>query len=464
MSAPRGIIALNNATSRLIAAHLALVAVSTALILGFIYWSAGGTVDEETKRVVEAELQGLEDGYRAQGPAGLAQVIERRIRADREGDAVYLFTDASGRPIAGNLRSWPANVAPDDGWVTLSLFRTDTGAETTISAIAFTLGTGDRLLVGRDVAARAAFDQTLLRALLWALIAMTTLTLITGWMLSRLVLSRIDEVGKTAREISTGALDRRVALRGTGDEFDRLAETLNAMLDRNEKLVSDLRMVTDSLSHDLRTPLSRLSTALEQVGDEEMSAEERGALIAAARTEVEGLLEMLALLLEISRAEAGIGSDQFVPVDLSEMAGELVSLYAAVGEEKGIDIRARVEPDVVVPGHPQILANAVTNLVENALRHAADGKEIVVTVRKEGGASLLSIADRGPGIAPGQHEAVVQRFYQVDESRRKGGAGLGLALVAAVARLHRAELELSDNMPGLVATLRFHAVGTGEGD
>lgn len=455
MTGRRGFVAFNNATSRLIAAHLALVAVSTAMILGFIYWSVGGTVDAETKSVVEAELKGLEDGYRARGPGGLAKVIERRIATNRDGDAVYLLSDRNGHPIAGNLRSWPLGISPDDGWVTLQLFRTDTGAEKWISAIALRLGSGDRLLVGRDVGARVAFDKTLWRALLWALFAMTTLTLVTGWMLSRLVLSRIDEVGNTAREIMTGALDRRVALRGTGDEFDRLADTLNAMLDRNEELVSDLRMVTDSLSHDLRTPLGRLLSALERAESSEITPDQRDAEIARARTEVGGLLSMLAQLMDISRAEAGIGADQFAPVDLSEMASDLVSLYEAVAEDKGIEIRADVASGITVNGHAQILAGAITNLVENALRHGEGSKEIVISVQSDGRTKRLSITDHGPGIPAEQREKVVQRFYQVDGSRQKGGAGLGLALVAAVARLHGGELVLSDNAPGLVATLIF---------
>ncbi|MEM8842208.1 MAG: HAMP domain-containing sensor histidine kinase [Pseudomonadota bacterium] len=458
-----GFVAFNNATSRLIVAHLALVAVSTAMILGFIYWSVGGTVDAETKSVVEAELRGLEDGYRARGPSGLAKVIDRRIATNRDGDAVYLLSDPNGHPIAGNLRSWPLGISPDDGWVTLQLFRTDTGAEKWISAIALRLVSGDRLLVGRDVGARVAFDNTLWRALLWAPFAMTTLTLVTGWMLSRLVLSRIDEVGNTAREIMTGALDRRVTLRGTGDEFDRLADTLNAMLDRNEELVTDLRMVTDSLSHDLRTPLGRLLAALERAESAEMASAERNAEIARARTEVQGLLTLLAQLMDISRAEAGIGADQFAPVDLSAMAGDLVSLYEAVAEDAGIAIRAEIAPDVTVNGHAQILAGAVTNLIENALRHGEGGREIVISVAREERSSRLSIGDHGPGIPAEQRAKVVQRFYQVDGSRQNGGAGLGLALVAAVARMHGGELVLSDNKPGLLATLTFRDQGAENG-
>jgi HAMP domain-containing protein len=223
---------LRSATLRLVVAHLVLVAASTALVLGFLYWRVGGVIDAEQREVVEAELRGLADAYARGGTPGLAAAINQRLANPPDRDPIYLLADARGRPIAGNLSGWPPTVRPGGGWTTLELYRTDRSRPTEISGMA--LRQGELLLVGRDVAARAAFDRTLGRALLWALAALTALALLTGWLLSRLVRGRIAEIDGAARGIMAGAFDRRVALRGTGDEFDRLAGTLNAMLDRIE--------------------------------------------------------------------------------------------------------------------------------------------------------------------------------------------------------------------------------------
>jgi len=448
---------LRNATSRLIAAHLALVGLSTALVLGFVYWSTGSVIDAEMREVVQAELRGLADDYAQGGAPGLARAVERRARAAQGRDAVYLLAGADGARIAGNLSAWPPTVAPGGGWVTLDLYRLDREDPTRISALSLRLAQGERLLVGRDVAARGAFDRTLARALIWALIAMTVLALATGWLLSRLVLRRIDEIGGAAREIVAGALDRRVPTRGTGDEFDRLAGTLNAMLDRIAALVRDMRMVTDSLAHDLRSPLGRLQRHLEGALDDGLPSDARRERIERALSEGEAVLATLTALLEISRAEAGIGADQFLPVDLGALARDMADLYAAVAEERGLRMTCAAEAGVIAPAHRQMLGQAVANLIDNALKFAPAGSEIALSARIEAGCPTLSVADQGPGVPEQERARVLRRFTQLDQSRGSGGAGLGLALVAAVAQMHRATIELGDNRPGLVVTLRFGA-------
>ncbi len=443
---------LRDATARLFAAHLALVALSTALVLGVVYWRAGGVIDAEARGVVEAELRGLADDYARGGLPALAAAVERRVAAPAAGrEAVYLLAAPAGGRLAGNLAAWPPAVAPGSGWVTLELQRVDTGRPTTISGLSLRLPRGERLLVGRDVAARAAFDATLWQALGWALAAMVALTLASGWLLSRLVLSRLGEIDRAAREIMAGALDRRAPLRGTGDEFDRLAATLNAMLDRIAALVGDLRMVTDSLAHDIRSPLGRLGRHLDAALDEGLVEPERRERIRRAMAEAEGVLATSGALLEISRVEAGVGADQFAPVDLGRLARDMAELYAAAAEERGMVLRCDAAEDVVVQGHPQLLARAVANLLDNALTHAADAPEIALSVVADPPA--LTVADRGPGAGP-DPERLTARFAQGDPSRGSG-AGLGLALVAAVAKLHGARLTLEDNAPGLRAVMRF---------
>jgi len=449
-----------NATMRLIAAHLLLVALSTAVVLGFLYWRIGGVIDEEQRAVVEAEIRGLADDYQRGGAAALARAIGQRLDNPTERDAVYLLADAHGRGLAGNLSQWPPTVAPDAGWTTLDLYRTDRKRPTEISALALRLPENELLLVGRDVEARSAFDSTLARALLWALAAITALSLATGWLLSRLVSGRIGEIDGAARAIMAGDLDRRVALRGSRDEFDRLAATLNAMLDRIEILVRDLRTVTDSLAHDLRSPLGRLIHHLEAAADDGAAPEEQKHRIEQALREAEGVLATATALLDISRIDAGIGAEQFTDVDLGRLAADVADLYEAAAEERGLRIACAADPGLVVRGHDQLLALALSNLVENAVRHAPAGTGITVTARNDGGRPTLVVADNGPGIPEADHERALGRFVRLDPSRGSPGAGLGLALVASVARMHGATLDLGDNGPGLRARLRFRNAET----
>jgi signal transduction histidine kinase len=444
-----------SATTRLILVHLALLAVLTGIVLGSLYWRVGGVIDTEQRAVVEAEVRGFTDDYARGGIPALAVAIERRLASPSDRDAVYLLATETGARIAGNLGRWPPTVAPDAGWATLGLYRTDRDRPTDISALALRLPGGELLLVGRDVAARALFDRTLFRAVVWALAAIVLLTAATGWFLARLIRRRVTEIDGAARGIMGGALDRRVPTRGTGDEFDALAATLNAMLDRIEALVSDLRMVTDSLAHDLRQPLGRLVRELEAAGDEAAGPEARRARIERAQREAEAVLAAATALFDIARIEAGIGADQFADVDLGRVAAGVAELYEAAAEERGLRLAASAEAGLVVRGHDQLLALALSNLVDNALRHAPEGSAIEVAARLDAGAPALVVADRGPGIPEADRERALGRFVRLDPSRGGPGAGLGLALVAAVARLHGAGLALSDNAPGLVATLRF---------
>ncbi|MFT3972940.1 MAG: ATP-binding protein [Amaricoccus sp.] len=456
---------LRSATLRLILVHLVLVALSTGLVLGFLYWRVGGVIDDEQRAVVDAEISGLLDDYARGNVPALAAALQNRLAIPHDRDAIYLLADADGHRIAGNLAGWPATLAPGSGWARLSLYRTDRSRPTEISARAVRLPQGELLLVGRDVAARAAFDRTLGRALLWALAAILTLAVATGWFLSRLVRGRIAEVDGAARAIMAGRLDRRIGLRGTGDEFDQLAGTLNAMLDRIEILVSDLRTVTDSLAHDLRTPLGRLVRHLEGAADEAAPAESRQRQIESALGEAEDVLSTATALLDISRIDAGLGADQFSDVDLGRLAADVSELYEAAAEDRGLRIAVEAKPGLRVRGHDQILALAVSNLVDNALKHAPAGSTITVSTESVTGAAgvrpSLVVADEGPGIPAADRSRALGRFVRLDPSRSGPGTGLGLALVASVARMHGASIELGDNHPGLRAALRFPATTPG---
>ncbi len=456
---------LRNATSRLMAAHLVVVALSTAMVLAFVYYQTRQVIEDEVREIVTADLSGLGDDYREGGTLGLARAIERRLADRRRQDAVYLLADAQGNRIAGNLAAWPPVIPPTSGWVELELYRSDRDRVTTLSVAAIPLPSGDRLLVGHDSQAQAKFRRTLLGALGWALAAAGLLALASGWLLSRLVGRRVADVVETANEIVQGDMARRVPVRGGGggrggDEFDRLAETLNRMLDRIQGLVGDLRMVTDGVAHDLRSPLTRLRAHLDGSLEDGIDPAARRERIERAIAEADGVLRAFTALLQIARTEAGMGRDQFEPIELGALAADVVDLYTPSAAEKSIRLLQRGE-GATVSGHPQLLANAVANLVENAIAHAPAGSVIGIEL-SSGPQPTLTVADRGPGIPPDERARVLERFVRLDASRGRPGAGLGLSLVAAVARLHDARLELDDNGPGLRATIRFGAARIAE--
>jgi signal transduction histidine kinase len=426
----------------------------TALVLGGFYVATWRVVEAETRQVVNAELAGLADDYRRLGTLGLARAIERRMADANARDAIYLLTDAQGRKIAGNLRDWPPTVVPGSGWVTLELYRTDADRPVTLSAASVRLRGGERLLVGRDSAGRALYDRALWQAGALALIAAAALSLATGWLLSRVVFSRLSEIARTADRIVTGDLDQRVPIRGTGDELDRLSETLNAMLDRIGQLVAHLRTTTDSLAHDLRSPLTRLRGQVEQMADPDLAPLAREALAARALSEADHLLRVFSALTQIARAETGVGREDFAPLDLGALARELAELYAPAAADRGVtlEVAGAAAP---VTGNRTLIAQAVSNLVENALRYTPEGGTLTLALSQTDAHTVLAVTDTGPGIPEDQREAVLARFVTLDPARSARGAGLGLALAQAVAHLHGGDLVLSDNAPGLRAALRL---------
>jgi signal transduction histidine kinase len=358
---------IRSARTRLVAASALLGVLAIALVLGLVYWTANRIIEAETRSVVTAELGGLADSYTELGMLGLARAIERRIRTAREPDALYLLTDRFGQRIAGNLGAWPPTVAPGGGWVEIDLIRTDIDRRVPISAASIQLRGGERLLVGRDATARQRFDQVLGQSLALALAIALGLSLMTGWLLTRLVFRRVGEISATAREIVSGDLSRRMPAREDGDEFDQVAHTLNNMLDRIEALVANLRMTTNSLSHDLRSPLTRLRGQVETMAAQDLSGTARQAAADSALREVDHILRVFADLTEIARAEAGLGRAEFRALDLWDLTRDVAEFYQPVAADGGRTIRMTGAP-VEVHGHRALLSQAVSNLLENAMR------------------------------------------------------------------------------------------------
>ncbi|WP_414901409.1 ATP-binding protein [Sphingomonas flavalba] len=379
------------------------------------------------------------------GPA-LVAAIRARLDSVGNADTVLLLARADGRPIAGNLGAWPPNVTPGAPWRTIDLFRVGGAQPERMELVSAALPDGGRLLAGHVVESSLKLNRVVEAALLSALLLALPLALIGAWAAARLIDGRLRNIAATARAVGAGDLSHRVVPDGSGDAFEAVGLSINVMLERIETLVSELRIVTDGLAHDLRSPLTRLKATLERALGETSDSGEQAAL-ATALAEADTLLAMLSTALQISRAEAGIGRDRFAGTDLTRMLGDLVEVYGPLVEERGFTISQDPAPPLRIPVHRELLGQAIANLVDNAVKYGAGHIRLAAAPTADG--AEIVIADDGPGIPVERRAEAVRRFGRLDAARHVGGAGLGLALVAAVARLHGGTLTLQDNAPGL---------------
>ena len=447
---------LRTATARMVLLNLGLAFITTSVLAGFIYWSTIAVIEDEVRETVGAEIRGMAEQFSESGLARLVAVIQERTSSDVNPEAVYLLADQFGHRIAGNLGDWPPTIVPDGSWQTVELIRKDLNATVLVGARAYSLlPRGYRLLVGRDMRARTEFRERVVRSLIGAAAIAFLLSVIAGYLLSRYMLHRVETIGETSRQIVAGDLTKRVPMRGTGDEFDRLATSLNEMLARIEELMTGMRVVTDSVAHDLRSPLTRLKARLELALARPEDVAEHAEALETALDETDGLLKMLSSLLEIARTEAGLDREHMSEVNLTDMIGNLAELYEPAAEEKGLTFHVAADKNVTVIGHRELLAQSASNLIDNAIKFSPENGRIDVELSRSAEGTRFTIRDMGPGIPEADRENVLQRFVRLDSARSTRGTGLGLSLVAAVAKLHGAKLELGDNDPGLVVTLIF---------
>lgn len=445
---------------RLTILYLALFVASVLAILGLIYWSTVGVIDRQTTATIEAEITGLAEQYKERGLAGLIEVVRERSGEAGSPDSVYLLWDPAHGPLAGNLAAWPPKATALSEWLSLDLTRREEGASVShqVRARTFELVGGYRLLVGRDMHEKAKFRRIVFDTLTWSLAAAIALGLFGGIFLSRRILGRVEDVTRTARRIMQGDFSQRIRHGESADEFDRLAESLNALFAQIERLMSGMRLATDSLAHDLRGPLTRLRGRIELALLAPPNAVRDREALVSVLGQAEAALMTFDSLLKIAAAESGMAAAELKPIDLAAVAQDAAELYEPVAEEKGIRLTLAADPgSPAVAAQRELLAQALTNLLDNAVKHTPAGGVISVEVRADAGEVLLAVADNGPGIPASDRKRVLDRFVRLEESRSTPGSGLGLSLVAAVARLHGATLELADNGPGLRVELRFQA-------
>ena len=436
----------------LLAGLLALL--SNLAVIGFIYWRTHDEALTTVRRQVVEQGKVLSDMYRLGGRRALDDAVEDTITYGDPQTAVALL-DRNGRQMMGNLAAVPTAAGLQEGYRNGLLRLKGQTTPREAALVVHRLPNGQWLVSGRTVGDGLALRETLERSLLIALIVAGLLGLFCGIILAQYVGQRIGNIAAVADRISGRDLSQRVPLSGSGDAFDRLGQQINAMLDRISRLMEELRILTDSLAHDLRTPVSRLRAAA-QAAAESTDPAEQEELLAGVIRQSDMLMRILGAVLEISRSEALTGRNQFTWFDTRDLADKLAEMYEPLAEEAGAALRYdKPREPMLLFGHRQLLAQAVSNLIENAIRYGAGGGEIRVGVRRDDNRVRVEVSDRGPGIPSERRSEALRRFGRLDSSRSAEGAGLGLALAEAIAHLHDGELVLEDNAPGLLTAIEL---------
>jgi signal transduction histidine kinase len=425
-------------------------AVVGALFL-YVYWSTASYVHSRSDRAIAAEHAALRQAYHRAGQDGLIVTIGQRIADQHFEGGLYLLADASFVPIAGNLKVWPTALEGPEGWGNFDApeWRPDAADRPPLRAAFATLPDGSHLLVGKNIDGLDEFAEKIEIALSLTILLTFVLGAFTSVIVTQRTVGRIEAINATSRAIMQSGLGQRIPLKGTRDEWDQLADNLNLMLDRIEGLMGEVKQVTDSVAHDLRTPLARMRGRLEKAYAGPRDGEDDQTLISETLADLDSVLRMFASLTRISQIEASDRMAGFSTVNLAHIAREVVELFDAAAEEKGTHLSTVADDPVLVTGDRDLLFDAVANLIDNAIKHGREAGRVTVEVAQDNGGAAVSIADDGPGIPVHEGQQVFKRFYRLERSRHASGNGLGLSLVAAVARLHSARIEMADNAPGL---------------
>lgn len=453
-------------TVRLTALFMLIFVIFAVGLLGLIFWQTSiqlqrqqaEQIDREARQLIKLDSDG---GFRA-------TILAVQRLAGQPGPGIYYLADPSGQLIVGNVSDVPAEVVAQAGTYSFNYsrprpFDDETEGEAAKQGNALVrsevLPSGLILVVGRDVVERRGFTAIVFQWFAIGAGGILLFSLIAGVVTSVRVLRRIDTITSTSNKIMGGDLSERVPVTGRNDEFDALATNLNAMLDRIEKLMQGMKEVTDNVAHDLKTPLTRLRNKAESALRESQDEGARREALETTIEESDKLIKTFNALLMIARAEAGTPSGALSEIDLSAVVADVAELYGPLAEDQGLVLETDIAEGVKVHGNRELLGQALVNLIENALKYyePAEGKSglIKVGLKGEAGRVLVTVADNGPGIPEADRGRVVERFVRLEKSRTEPGSGLGLSLVAAVARLHKGELRLEDNAPGLRAVVEL---------
>jgi signal transduction histidine kinase len=445
--------------ARLALGYGAIFTLGVSALLGTVYYLTTRVINNEVDAIISAELEGLTDAYHRDGLPGLATELSFRGDSWNGTGAVYLLVDPNLVKEGGNLKNWPFDDIPAEQWTQFRIEAhvNDSVVTHPVRASISLLPDGHRLLVGIDVTQQRRFANTFRYATLWGIVLTALAGAIAGYFLSRKLTRRVQSAADTCDAIVGGDLKRRLPVGGSQDEFDALALAVNNMVDRLAENTQLLRATFDSAAHDLRGPLYRLRGRLEDAGRMPTTEAPVRAGIDAALTELDRVQRTLATLLQIAQAESGMAATNSATVDLAELITDIGELYEPAAREKSMTLRVQATAECQVNGNRQLLAQAVTNLVENSLKYIRAGGHIDIGTHRDGQTVWLWVADDGPGIAGEDRAAALKPFVRLPQAYSKDGSGLGLSLVAAIARLHHAPLLLEDNQPGLRVRLGLAA-------
>jgi signal transduction histidine kinase len=453
-------------TVRLTALFIVIFVVFSVLLLAIITYQSSIQIQRQQADDIDREVAQLERIDRERGFRAVILAVERLSRQPGPG-LYYIGTDA-GLMITGNVSDLPLNVLTEPGTFSFDYdrsrpFEGETADKREGNALvrSVALQSGLILVVGRDVGERRGFTAIIFQSFLFGVGGILLFSLIAGVLTAVRVLRRIDGIASTSRMIMSGNLSERVPVTRRNDEFDGLAQNLNQMLDRIEQLMVGLKEVTDNVAHDLKTPLTRMRNRAEAALRDSTDEVTQRQALETVISESDQLIKTFNALLMIARAEAGAPSGAFAEVDLSAVAADVAELYGPVAEDAGIELETHVTEGIKARANRELVGQALVNLVENALKYyePTEGKtgKITVGIRNAGDRVLIEVGDNGPGIAPEDRGRVVERFVRLEKSRTEPGSGLGLSLVAAVARLHKGEFRIEDNAPGVRAVIDLPA-------
>ncbi|MDX6806584.1 sensor histidine kinase [Terrihabitans rhizophilus] len=437
---------------------LAAFAVTATLSLGYVLWQSGRIIQQQIAASVATEIVSLRQSYSGAGLLGLLRQVEDR--SARTNGFIYLVSAPTGEPLVGNVVSLPPGVIDRTGETETDYTRRSSAGEARGTAYVrvLVLPSGFRLLVGQDIAERRRFAEVLARAIIGGLVLVVVLGLAGGLFVARQVLVRIDALTDTSRDIMAGDLSRRLPVSGSGDEFDRLAVAVNAMLERITGLMDGLRQVSDDVAHDLKTPLTRIRSGAEEALRNGRETADHRAALEKVLEESDQLISTFNSMLLIARAESGNARDVMKKVDAADILAGVAELYEPVAEDAGFTFSAKVSGPAMIHGNRELLAQSVSNLIDNAIKYGRGGEggainKIELSLEQDDHSVKLVVADRGPGIPADDRVRVLERFVRLETSRSQPGSGLGLSLVNAVAHLHGGTLTLADDQPGLRAVI-----------
>ena len=442
---------LRSASIRLAVGYASLFGLSAIVFMMFMWWASTGLLERQVEAAIRTDANELSAQWQSGGLGALMLTIQARLDQDVDDSAIYLLEDRGGLRLAGNLQHWPDSIKRTDIWYELPISRA--GARELAEMHAFLLPNGDRLLVGRDIRGRDLLRRLLGQTLLYALAVVLGLSAFGAVVVRNLFDRMVRDVASTAGRIASGDLAGRVPLAGTGDEFDQVAATINDMLDRMARLMDGVRQVSNSIAHDLRTPITRARSLLEDALRAGRTPDELRDAIARAVDNLDGITKVFEALLRISEIEAGSRRSAFAAFDLVPVLATLADFYLALAEEQGIAIEIDLPDRLIVNGDRALLQQAVANLLDNAIKFSDGSASVRLVARTEGNAALIRVVDGGPGIPTVDLARATERFFRGETARSTPGSGLGLALVQAVVQLHGGELRLADAEPGLSATV-----------